>query len=214
MNSRKKKIWGLTLSAFIAFSLTGCVGGIDVPQIEFVTEDLLVIDKSGTVTSYVVADFDKDYYMEEELASMIMEELIPFNKEMEEFVPNDVTPAILSDTYRYEGKIVVQYVFANGYVYGQYQLEETDCFTGTVEQALKRGYLDNVKLLSVSKGKELDATTNDKILNRQMVIWQGDVSVFVMDKPEYLSANVTLSEDMHTMKIQGADGEMGYCIMK
>lgn len=214
MKSRKTKILGLVLAASIAFCLVGCKQEVTVPQITDITGNMLVVDEAGVITSYVVADFDKDYYVEEELASMITEELISFNEEMQGFVSDDMEPAILSDTHRFDGKIAVKYIFANGYVYGQYQLDKIDCFTGTVEEAIRKGYLDMTKLLSVKKGKELDVTTNEKILNRQIVIWQGDVPVFVMAKPEYLSANVTLSEDMHTLKIQGADGEMGYCIMK
>jgi len=214
VKSRKTKIFGLVLTASIAFCLVGCAEEFTVPQITNITEDLVVIEESGTVTSYVVADFDKDYYVEEELAEMILEELVPFNEKLKGFVPSDVMPATLSDTYRFDGKIVVKYSFANGYVYGLYQLKPLDCFTGTVKQALEKGYLDEAKLLSVKKGKELDVTTNEKILERQIVIWQGKVPVFMHGKPEYLSANVTLSEDMHTLKIQGAEGETGYCIMK
>lgn len=214
MKSRKTKIFGLVLAASIAFCLVGCSEELTVPEIADVTEDLLVIDESGMVTSYVVADFDKDYYVEEELVEMILEELATFNKELKGFVKSDVAPAILSDTHRFDGKIIVEYIFANGYVYGQYQLDKLDCFTGTVEEAIRKGYLDSAKILSVKKGIEIDVTTNEKILNRQIVIWQGGVPVFVLAKPEYLSANVTLSEDMHTLKIQGTDGEYGFCIMK
>lgn len=214
MNSRKKKILGLALTASIAFCLVGCSEEVTVPQITDITDNMLVVDEAGVITSYVVADFDKAYYVEEELASMIKDELISFNEEMAEFVPDDCQPVILSDTYRFNGKIVVEYSFANGYVYGQYQLEKMDCFTGTVEEAIQKGYMEMAMLLSVKNGKELDVTTNDKILDRQIVIWQGIAPVFVMGRPEYLSPNVTLSEDMHTLKIQGAAGEMGYCIMK
>lgn len=214
MKSRKKKIFGLVLAASIAFCLVGCSKEIVAPQITDITESILVIDELGTVTSYVVADFEKDYYVEDELAEMIREELVLFNEQMQGYVSGDSQPAILADTYRYDGKIVVEYVFANGYVYGQHQVKKPDCFTGTVSEALAKGYLDKEVLLSVKKGKELDVTTNDKILERQIVIWQGNTPVFVMAKPEYTSANVTLSEDMHTLKIQGAEGEYGYCIMK
>ena len=214
MKSRKTKILGLVLAASIAFCLVGCAEEFTVPQITDVTQDLLVIDESGMVTSYVVADFDKDYYVEEELAEMILEELAPFNEALRGFVPSDVMPAVLSDTHRFDGNIVVKYIFANGYVYGQYQLDKKDCFTGTVGQALEKGYLNQAKLLSVKNGKQLDVTTNEKILERQIVIWQGEIPVLVSGKPEYLSANVTLSEDMHTLKIQGAEDEYAYCIVK
>ncbi|MBQ7360382.1 MAG: hypothetical protein IJW63_09835 [Lachnospiraceae bacterium] len=215
MKSRKTKVFGLVLTASIAFCLVGCAQEIQMPQITDVTEDMLVVDELGVVTSFVVADFDKDYYVEDELATMILDELKEFNTKMQEFVPSDVLPAVLNDTHRAEGKIVVQYTFANGTVYGQYQIGELDCFTGTVADALSAGYLEGAKLLSVGKGKELDLTTNDKVLDKQIVIWQGSTPVLALSNPQYISENVELSEiDGHTMKIQGAEGEVGYCIMK
>ena len=214
MNRRKTKILGLVLTMAIAFCLVGCGEELVVPQITDVTQNLMVIEEDGRVTSYVVADFDKDYYVEEELAQMILDELGSFNEEWQGFVPSDIEPAILSDTYRFDGNIVVKYIFANGQIYGQYQLDKLNCFTGTVAQALDKGYLEKAKFISVKNGKELDLTANEKILERQIVIWQGDIPVFVLLRPEYISANVTLSEDMHTLKIQGAEGEYGFCIMK
>ena len=65
MKSRKTKILGLVLAASIAFCLVGCSEEVAVPQITDVTGNMLVIDELGAVTSFVVADFEKDYYVED-----------------------------------------------------------------------------------------------------------------------------------------------------
>ena len=214
MRSRKKKILGLVLASSIALCLVGCRQQITMPLITDVTTNMLVIDENGTVTSLVVADFDKDYYVEEELAEMIEAELIEFN-ESESTSSLNGQPAVLSDMYRTNGKIVVQYTFANGRVFAKYQTTALDCFTGTVREAIAEGYLQDVTLLSVGKGKVLDLSANEKVLEKQIVIWQGSMPVMALSNPQYISENVKLSEaDNHTMQIQGAEGEYGFCILK
>ena len=214
MNRRKTKILGLVLTMAIAFCLAGCEQEIHIPTREEITENINVVSEDGTVISYMVADFEKDYYVASELEEMILEELVDFNLDMQNEVPKDRQPAILNGTHTSNGKIVVEYTFATGKVYGQYQLLPLDCYTGTVSGAVKAGYLKDMKLFSVKKGKALDLTTNEKILEKQIVICQGSTPMFVLSNPEYISANVTISEDMHTLEIQGAEGEYGFCIMK
>ncbi len=154
-------IAGLVLSA-------GC-GQARVPDVVNVTS--LAVTEDGTVTSYLVEDFDKDYYSIKELTTVAMAEASDYNAENggengEILISVNKVELLSADN----SKVVLTQTFAEAGVYGDYN--EELLFVGTVAEAAEAGYLNGITLKNVK---------DDTLLSTEQLLQDGERKVLVTD---------------------------------
>lgn len=171
--------------------LTGCgqsaaVSAITVPTIS-------VSDK-GAVTSYLVSDFDKDYYDITELSSMVSEEAAQFNSAHKTAEGKDsVIVESVETTQDGSAKAVVTMKFADLSAYEEYN--ETKLYYGTIAQAHEAGYDLDVELQSVKDSAAIGRKEIYEMSTRHILIVNEKVVVICSRKPLYISSGAVLNSD-------------------
>ncbi|MCR5357222.1 MAG: hypothetical protein K6E63_07435, partial [Lachnospiraceae bacterium] len=125
----------ILLCLFVNFIMTaGCSKG------EELSETTVSIDNKGVITHSIVESFDKDYYNEDELRSIIDAEVEEYGKEREKDC------AKLESLEIKDGTATARMRFAT---YSDYAgFNDVDFFYGTVEEAIEKDYPTDVTLKS------------------------------------------------------------------
>lgn len=181
------------LAICTVMSLVGC-GVAKLP--ENVESNSLVIDQSGTVTSYTLGVFDREYYDLGELETMGREEVAAYNTAHQK---GEDTPLVLEkveEVSEGEGLVMVSYRYDSAETYQTYN--ERTLFYGTVEQAVSAGY-DFVgvnQVLMDPKGqKSMVASGLQNMTKKHVILLEEATRVYCPYKVAYFSENAKALED-------------------
>lgn len=186
--------------------LSGC-GQAEGPK--EITVPTLVIDGDGGVTAYLVGEFDKSYYDLSELKAMAEEEASAFSGASQNgkaAVTVESVEAVLDGSNR----IVVTYRFDSADSYKGFIGNEL--FYGTVEEALARGYIQDVILQSAEGGAPVNREVLEKEKDRHLIITNAAAVIYCPNKVTHMSMGTVLQED-GSIDVSQSDG-LVYILLK
>ncbi len=145
-----KKLFSICLVCLAAAGLmTGCGKSLEADR------DTVYVQKKGSVTSAAIADFDKDYYDEEELKKYVDERVADYQEQHGE-------DSVSIDKFSVEEGVAKLYINYKGYE--EYQdFNEVTLFSGTVPQALAEGFDFNTEFTEIKGGEAAGTVSKDKI---------------------------------------------------
>lgn len=188
MNKRIKVFGCLCLMVCM---LAGC-GEVTLP--ESFADTSLIVNENGTITYWLVDDFDKDYYKISELKDMATKEAVEFSVSFkEEGVATAAEVDKVLTLAEDPSKIAVVYTFSGGKSFARFT--DTTFFYGTVEDAYKNGYELKGKIAAV-KG---NSTMSDLELKQQtkdhLIITDLKIPIYLTEKAVYVSPGAVVTED-------------------
>lgn len=195
-----KKFISISLVLIVAAGLlTGCGKSLEADR------DTVYIQKKGNVVSAAIADFDKDYYDEEELKNYIEERVSDYQ---EEHGKNTVN----IDEFSVEDGVARLFI-----KYGsteEYQnFNDVTLFSGTIPQALAEGYSFEEDFTEIKDGEAAGSVKKDAVadLDAKVIILSEKVDVKVDGAIQYVSSRYTTMKAKDTVSIQlpeeAEDGE-------
>lgn len=195
-----KKLFSICLACLaIAGLMTGCGKSLEADR------DTVYVQKKGSVTSAAIADFDKDYYDEEELKKYVDERVADYQEQHGE-------DSVSIDKFSVEEGVAKLYINYKGYE--EYQdFNEVTLFSGTVPQALAEGFDFNTEFTEIKGGEAAGTVSKDKITDTdaKVIILSEKVDVKVDGTIQYVSSQYTTIKAKDTVSIQlpedAADGE-------
>ncbi|MCI8300555.1 MAG: hypothetical protein HFI69_09420 [Lachnospiraceae bacterium] len=158
--------------------------------------DTVYVQKRGAIISAAIADFDKDYYDEEELKSFVEERVEAYQ---EEHGKNSVK----IDEFSVEERVAKLYMKYDGYENYQ-DFNEVKLFTGTVPQALAAGFDFDAEFTKVEDGKPAGSIENTEVVDTdyKVVILSEKVDVKVDGAIQYMSSEYTSVKAKDTVSIE------------
>ena len=195
-----KKIFSIGLACLmIAGLLTGCGKSLDADR------DTVYVQKKGTVVSAAIADFDKDYYDEEELNAYI-------DERVENYQNEHGKDSVSIDEFSVEegiAKLMIKYKGCEEYE----DFNEVTLFSGTVPQALAEGFDFDAEFTEIEDGKAAGTVGKEQVTDTdaKVIILSEKVDVKVDGTIQYVSSQYTTMKAKDTVSIQlpeeVADGE-------
>lgn len=185
----KKQCRILTVLSVFAVLAAGC-GAAKLPEkIETTT---ISIDKEGGITSYLVEEFDKEYYDVSELMQMAVEDAAAYNEEHQDY---EKIPVAVTDVSAMDGeRVVVQHSYSGAEAYAGYN--EGEFFYGTVEEALLEGYDLSALLLGV---KDQIPLGQEKLMEKPektyILITDAKAAIYCPRKVTHVGDGVIYQED-------------------
>lgn len=185
-----KKCGKLAAGVLVAAMLLSGCGQAAVPEV--IVEPTLVIDSDGRVTAYLVGEFDKSYYDLSELTAMAREEAAEFSDTSQDgTVP--VTVKSVEAAQDGSSRIVLAYQFDSTDSYKGFIGNEL--FYGTVEDALSKGYIQDVILQSVKSEATHVRETLEEQKEKHLIITDVAAVIYCPERVTYLSAGAVMKED-------------------
>lgn len=173
------------------FMLAGC-GQAKLP--EAVEVDTIAVDKEGVVNSYLVRDFDKDYYEIEGLRTMAIEEAAEYNTANAK--GND-TPVVVENVDLITGagtRARVEYTYSSADAFSDFSGNEL--FYGTVEYAVASGAWQSTSLVSVKDKTEVTADyVTEKASGNHVIITDAKAMIYCPYAVTHISEGAVLNED-------------------
>lgn len=193
----------------IALMMTGC-GEARVP--DTIDKPMIAIAKNGTVTEYLVGEFNaKTYYSVSGLSSMAAAEAAEYNTAHQ---TGTTVPVKLEKVEALEdgsGRVCIVYQYDSAESYTGFN--EGNLFYGTVEEAVSQGYSVDTGLQSVSEGGQaFTAEQLKQAVDRRLIIAPVGVYVYCPGKVEYISSAASMAED-GSVDTTAADGPV-YILLK
>ena len=188
MNMHRKCVMGACV--LTGLLLAGC-GQAKVP--EAVDTTSLAVSDKGTVTSYLVDVFDKDYYVLSELKTMVLEEAAEYNTAHQSGESALVTVEKVEPVESGGGKVIVVQSFDSAETFADYN--DSVLFYGTVADAVKAGYNLTGKLQSVKDGSELSGDLITENLQSHLLITDYKAKLYCPDKVTHISENAVYCDD-------------------
>ncbi len=167
--------------------------------------DTVYIQKKGSIIGAAIADFDKDYYDEEELKAFAEERV---QEHQEEHGKNSVT----IDKFSVEEGTAKLYMKYAGYEDYQ-EFNEVTLFSGTVPQALAAGFTFDTDFTKIKDGKAAGSVENTEVVDPdyKVVVLSEKVEVKVDGSVQYMSSDYTSLKGKDTVTVQvpeeAGDGE-------
>ncbi len=167
--------------------------------------DTVYIQKKGSIIGAAIADFDKDYYDEEELKAFAEERVQEYQ---EEHGKNSVT----IDKFSVEEGTAKLYMKYAGYEDYQ-EFNEVTLFSGTVPQALAAGFTFDTDFTKIKDGKAAGSVENTEVVDTdyKVVVLSEKVEVKVDGSVQYMSSDYTSLKGKDTVTVQvpeeAGDGE-------
>lgn len=167
--------------------------------------DTVYVQKRGAIISAAIADFDKDYYDEEELKAFAEERVQEYQ---EEHGKNSVT----IDKFSVEEGTAKLYMKYAGYEDYQ-EFNEVTLFSGTVPQALAAGFTFDTDFTKIKDGKAAGSVENTEVVDTdyKVVVLSEKVEVKVDGSVQYMSSDYTSLKGKDTVTVQvpeeAGDGE-------
>lgn len=204
---RMKKIGIMVAGILLCTLLFGC----SQKSTDEVTT--ITIDKSGRILNTIVEDFEKEYYAEDELKSMIESDLSAYHKKYQNTQENLIK---LESVNTSEQVATVKLIYSDAESYAQFN--DVSFFSGTVSEAYQKGYsFEGVTLNSVKN----DGTTLDK----HAILSEGSLHVVITDEALkvrtyndilYTSSNFTsINKKEATIEADtGSDNSLAYLLFK
>lgn len=188
MNNNKRN--GAIVCILAVLMLAGC-GEAKVPEV--VSDTSLAVANDGTVTSYLVDKFDKEYYSISDLTAMAVGEAAEYNTEHQsgETIPLKVEKVeALSDG---SNKVVVTHKYNSTETYEDYN--EAVLFYGTVTEAVNAGYQMDIILKGVKDGA---IYTEEQLLqnaDKHLLITDAKAVIYCPKRVAYISDGAVYHED-------------------
>ena len=188
--------------AVCAMMLAGC-SSTKLPEV--IETTTISIDDEGGITSYLVEEFNKEYYDVSELTQMAVEDAAAYNEEHQE---GEVIPLTVIDvkeiTVDGGDKVVLQHKYNSDEDYAQYNGSEF--FFGTVEEAMAEGYDLGALLNSVKDNTPLpqeELTKNPG--NTHVLITDAKATFYCPHKITHVGDGVVYQENgsVDTTKVDG-----------
>ena len=136
IHSGKTKMWtALCIMAACALLCAGCADS-GVP--DNISQNSIVIDKDGKITSHIVTEFDEEYYNIDDLKRMMQEDLAAHNTANQ---TGGTPPIVLESVELMEensSSVLVTHSYDCAETYEKYT--ENRLFYGTIEEAMDAGY--------------------------------------------------------------------------
>lgn len=196
------------LVSLCALLLTGC-GQSGTPSA--ITVPTISVSDKGAVTSWLVSDFDKDYYDISELSSMVAEEVSQFNSANNQPDGGEaVTVESVELAQDGSSKAVVTMKFTGISAYEDYN--GTTLYYGTIAQAHEEGFDLDVELTSVKDGTSIGKKEIFEMSTRHILIVNEKVNVVCPKKPLYISRGAVINSD-GTVDVAQTEGS-AYIIFK
>lgn len=182
------------MGLIIAVCLLSACGQAKLPDV--VERDSIVIDKDGSITSYIIGDFDKDYYELSELTVMAREETSEYNKQ------NGADFVIARDVELMEDgspRARAIYDYASYIHYSGFN--EENLYYGTVQEAVSEDsaadtfFSPSLDFSSVKNVKDGSAADREKLSNKHIVITDADALIYCPEPVAYISEGAVLNED-------------------
>ncbi len=195
-----KKIISISLVCLLITGLlTGCGKSLEADR------DTVYVQKKGTIISAAIADFDKDYYQEEELKNYV-------DDRIQAYQSTHGQKSIQIDDFSVEEGIAKLFIKYAGYEDYQ-EFNDVTLFSGTVPQALAAGYKFDTEFSEIVDEKVTGSIENTKImeLDAKIIILSEKVDVKVDGTVQYVSSKYTTIKAEDTVSIQltedAEDGE-------
>lgn len=186
---RKNKTTVMLASCLFSIILTGC-------GIKSYDTNILQFSKDGSITEYMVEEFDESLYDATELKGELTAQIDEYNSS------NEKDKVVLGDYELKDGvlKCSVTYPSDNAY----FDLNNTPLFYGTIAQAVKAGYSLLTPVNSVETGEPLESGALQK-LDAHIVILNIPTDVNTYKNITYISKGVTVGDD-HKMATVSGEG--------
>lgn len=190
---KKGRVFAAVL-CLAAFLLAGC-GQTKTP--ETITDTTVVVNKNGSLTYYMVGEFNKNYYNLEELTAMVQGEAAKFNESRSAGGSN--RPMVVeSVAYQTAGssRVVISYRFDSGESFGRFTEEYTEenYFYGTLQEAADKGYLDGVTLKSTKDGSPISQEQMKKNGSARLIITNVKAQFYCPTQVTWLSGGLSTGE--------------------
>lgn len=201
---KKGRIFAAVL-CLAAILLAGC-GQTKTP--ETITDTTVVVNRNGSLTYYMVGEFNKNYYNLEELTAMVQEEAAKFN-ESRSAGGSDKPVVVESVAYQTAGssRVVISYRFDGGESFGRFTEEYTEesYFYGTLQEAADKGYLDGVTLKSTKDGSPISQEQMEKNGSARLIITNVKAQFYCPTQVTWLSGGLSTGEggSVNTTGVEG-----------
>lgn len=208
---KKGRIFAAVL-CLVAAVLAGC-GQTKAP--ETITDTTLVVERNGSLTYYLVGEFDKNYYDLDELTAMVQEEAAKFNAGRR---AKEAGTAMAVEGVGYQtagsSRVVITYRFDGGESFDQFLNEYTkeSYFNGTLQEAAEKGYLDGVELQGAKDGKLMTQEQMKKNGTARLIITDVKASFYCPARVTWLSGGLSLGEG-GSVDTSGVEG-LAYIVFK
>lgn len=203
--NKEKKInkWkiGLIAAVLTACFLIGCSGGNDD-----LNETTLIINSKGEITHHIVETFDKSYYNEDELRSLI-------NKQIEDYCKDkgDDKLVRLKDLKVLDGKATAELTFKDYSNYAEFN--DVDLFYGTIEEAMAADYTTDVTLKNVDSDETIDKYEFESLKDKKIIVIGEPILIKTPGKIAYITANIEVI-DKDICKMASDSVGVGYIVLK
>lgn len=193
-----KKIWikGTGIFAMVALLMCGC-GAPKVPDKVDVTS--ISITEDGGVTSYLVDEFDKDYYNISDLTAMAIGEVADYNTKNQTGEDIPIVVEKVEGMQDGSNKVRVIHKYNKTDTYMDYN--GSVLFYGTVKEALDAGYLSErggSSSLVLKDVKDDTLMVKEQLLqdqDRYLVITNEAARVYCPAKVTHVSEGATYMDD-------------------
>ncbi len=173
----------IAFALFIILCLSGC-GANEAPED---TETTLYMNRDGSVTNVVVEPFSEDEYALEELEQMVRDMASVYNGENGSGRVRCQSVTAADEMVR----VVMKYQSAEDYA----AFNHTDCFFGSVEDALAEGYAKNATLKNTHGSNMVTGEGIADMARYRMAVVTEPVVVKTYESILYISANLEQIDD-------------------
>lgn len=201
---KKGRVFAAVL-CLAAVLLAGC-GQTKTP--ETITDTTVVVNRNGSLTYYMVGEFNKNYYNLEELTAMVQGEAAKFNESRS--AGGSAVPVVVeSVAYQTAGsnRVVISYRFDGGESFGRFTEEYTEesYFYGTLQEAADKGYLDGVTLKSTKDGSPISQEQMEKNGSARLIITNVKAQFYCPTQVTWLSGGLSPGEggSVNTTGVEG-----------
>lgn len=188
------KHFRIYMGLIIAVCLLSACGQAKLPDV--VDRDSIVVNKDGRITSYIIGNFDKDYYELSELTVMAREETSEYNKQNGADSVSARSIELMDDGSSRARAIYdyASYIHYNGF-------NEESLFYGIVKDAVSEGraadtfFSPSLDFSSVKNVKDGSVADKEKLSDKHIVITDADALIYCPEPVAYISEGAVLNED-------------------
>lgn len=192
-----KKSWRLAALFFVTFCLTGCGEKFEP------TESTIYVTEKGEVKSAVMESFEEDYYDFSELTDEVEDEVRAYCLDKNEEVMTVESLTQSDDMVT----LLMNYQTVGAYA----EFNETLLFNGTMQEAVKAGYIP--EMLYDTEGQETvyDAESMDGL---KVIITDENVCIQTSGKIKYVSDNAILLDKKLAKAVETGKSHPAFVIYK
>ena len=185
-----KRIEGILGVCLLFVFLTGCSD-----EVVLQNGTNLLLDKEGSVTVTYIEDFPSDYYDISELEVMNQDEVDAYNRQ----AGVAAVEVISTTTDGSKMTLTMKYRDMDDYA----DMNNAPVYSGTVSQAVAMGYDLSGMFINTKDGEQTSEMDWELLAEYHVVITSEAFNIHTYKKIEYVTDNVTVSEDNKMATITG-----------